>query len=161
MKKQKTTPPAVPKPPKTAEEQVHHVVRMMLNGEWRGGQSRVELADLWGVHERTVGDRAMAASCILAMRGTPIEQLIDDKLAQLDRVADSAMAGMRKDHKAAIMAIRLQMEIRGVLTKQRPKDDPKPAAEGGVDALLRSVVDDPTLREKLQAMLAGKAKEMH
>jgi hypothetical protein len=38
----------------------------------------------------------------------------------------------------------------------------KDIAQGeGVDALLRSVLEDPAMRDKVQAMLAGKAKEMH
>jgi hypothetical protein len=45
-------------------------------------------------------------------------------------------------------------KLEKVIKKQPPTGD-------GVDALLRSVLEDPAMREKVTAMLAGKAKEMH
>jgi hypothetical protein len=63
-----------------------HILRMMLRGEWRGGRSRKELAAEWKLHERTIGDDAMVASGVLARRGKPIEEVIDQKLAELEQI---------------------------------------------------------------------------
>ena len=167
-------------PPQAREdEQVDHIVKMMLRGEWKGGRSRKLLAAEWGIHERTVGDRAVIASGVLSRRGKPIEDLIDQKYAELEQIQAAAMKHKRavlvSDGKdagshveyvpdpqftAAVKAVQTQMEIRGVLTKHRPKET-QPGTEGGLEGLLRSVVDDPEMRDKLTAMLAGKAKEMH
>lgn len=156
-----------------------HIIKMMLGGAWKGARSRRSLAKEWGIHERTVGDDAVVASGVLSRRGKPIEELIDAKYAELEHIQKVAMERKRAmavsdgaengshveyvpdpDCAAAIKAIQQQMELRGVGTKARALNDGKPAGDG-VDALLRSVLEDPSLREKVTAMLAGKAKEMH
>lgn len=122
----------------SADEQVDAIVRMMATGSWRGMSSRAELAEQWGCHPRTVGDRAEHASHILKRTGGPLEQYVQEKLAELDNIKDTAMklmkpivvAGALKMHnfpdvKAAIVAIRTQLEIRGALgpAKRAAKDD--------------------------------------
>jgi hypothetical protein len=151
---------------------------MMLSGQWKGARSRRSLAKEWSIHERTVGDDAVVASGVLSRRGKPIEELIDSKYAELENIQRQAMEHKRAiqvsdgedgshleyvadpNFMAAIKAVQTQLEIRGVGTKARTLDEGKPITDG-VDALLRSVLEDPALREKVTAMLAGKAKEMH
>jgi hypothetical protein len=155
-----------------------HIIRMMLAGQWKGARSRRSLAKEWSIHERTVGDDAVVASGVLSRRGKPIEELIDAKYAELEHIQKQAMEHKRAvsvsdgesgshleyvadpNFIAAIKAVQTQMELRGAGTKARTLDAGKPAADG-VDGLLRSVLEDPALREKVTAMLAGKAKEMH
>lgn len=155
-----------------------HIIRMMLSGQWKGARSRRSLAKEWAVHERTVGDDAVVASGVLSRRGKPIEELIDAKYAELEQIQSAAMRHKRAmqvsdgeagshieyvpdpDFGAAIKAVQTQLEIRGVGTKARTLDDGKPAGEG-VEGLLRAVLDDPEMRDKVKAMLAGKQKEMH
>jgi hypothetical protein len=114
----------------TADEQIDAIVRMMVQGEWRGSASRRELAEAWGCHPRTVGERAYAASAVIHRAGSPLEDWIREKLAELDEVKNVAM-GLKKavvtkhgdssevewveapDCKAAAMAIKLQLEARG------------------------------------------------
>ena len=110
----------------TPSERQDHILRMMLRGEWRGGRSRKELAEEWKLHERTIGDDAMVASGVLARRGKPIEDLIDAKMAELETIQALALAD--GSWIAALKAIQLQMDIRGVTTTRRPKDD-APRAE--------------------------------
>jgi hypothetical protein len=163
----------------TPKEQEDYILRMMLRGEWKGGRSRKMLAKKWDLHERTVGDRALIASGVLARVGAPIEQEVHAALAELEgiqamalghkravTVSDGHLDGSHVEYVAdpqyrdAIAAIKLKMDIRGVTTMRRGKE-PEKAAGDGVDALLRSVLEDPAMRDKVQAMLAGKAKEMH
>ena len=170
-------------PQSREDEQIDTIVKLMLRGEWRGGQSRKELAKEWGVHERTVGDRAVIASGFLRRAGGELEAEVHEALAELDTIKALALGNQRAflvqtgrgenresrieyadepKLREATEAIRLKMDIRGVTSKSRGRNDPKdpPPAEG-IEALLRSVVDDPEMREKLKAMLAGKSKEMH
>lgn len=156
-----------------------HIIKMMLAGQWKGARSRRTLAKEWKIHERTVGDDAVVASGVLSRRGMPIEQLIDAKYAELEYIQRQAMERKKAivvsdgaengshveyvpdpDCAAAIKAVHTQLEIRGVNTKARTLDKDK-ASGDGVDALLRSVLEDPALRDKVTAMLAGKSKEMH
>jgi len=108
----------------TPAERTDHILKMMLRGEWKGGRSRKELAAEWKLHERTIGDDAMVASGVLARRGKPIEDLIDSKIAELETI--QALALEKEHFVAAIRAIQLQMDIRGVTSTSRPKLDGKP-----------------------------------
>jgi hypothetical protein len=111
----------------TKDEQVDHIVLLMLDLEWHGMKTRRELAAEWGCHERTVGTLAERANAIVARRGKPIEDAIDAKLADLERLQQKAeQAGEFKD---AIGAIKLYCEIRGVLSKQRGKSEEKALTE--------------------------------
>jgi hypothetical protein len=122
-----------------------HILRMMLRGEWRGGRSRKELAAEWKIHERTVGDDAMVASGVLSRRGTPIEDLIDQKLAELEQIQQMALerkgytiGGEEYDNpdlKSAILTIRLIMDIRGVTTVRRGKEEPAPTSHADLEKL--------------------------
>jgi len=122
----------------TPAERTDHILKMMLRGEWKGGRSRKELAAEWKLHERTIGDDAMVASGVLARRGKPIEDLIDARMAELESIQSRALEHQRAvvvagsveyvddpQFVAAIKAIQLQMDIRGVTTTRRPKDAEK------------------------------------
>lgn len=121
----------------TPAERTDHILRMMLRGEWKGGRSRKELAEEWKLHERTIGDDAMVASGVLARRGKPIEELIDARMAELESIQSRALEHKRAvvvggelvyvddpQFIAAIKAIQLQVDIRGVTSTSR-----KPAAD--------------------------------
>jgi hypothetical protein len=101
----------------TPAQRQDYVIKLMLAGKWKGGRSRRALAAKWGVHERTVGDDAVVASAVLSRRGKPIEELIDSKYAELEGIQAEALRASRPDFNAAIKAIQLQMDIRGVTTK--------------------------------------------
>lgn len=116
----------------TIDEQVDCVVRLMATGQWRGAASSKALAEEWQVHPRTVGDRAVVASGILKRTGSPIEEWVLGKLAELEEIKATAMRLQKPivhegvvtdlvdapDVKAAILAVRTQLEIRGQLTKK-------------------------------------------
>lgn len=126
----------------TPDDQVDCIIRMMLRAEWRGGPSRKALAAEWGVHERTVGDRAIIASGFLARTGKELEAEALEALAELDTIKALALANMKslvtKDGEVievpdpklreATEAIKLKMDIRGITSKSRgrnlPKDEP-------------------------------------
>lgn len=147
MKKPKP-PPKSNRTSPNRDDAVDRIVKLMLRGEWRGGKTRAEMADEYGVHERTVGDWAMIASGMLVRAGTPIEKLIDEKMAELEGIQRMALERVKVIHSAdgetnivpspelkeAIAAIRLQMEIRGVLTRHAPKQADKPASGDGVES---------------------------
>ncbi len=106
--------PAKPTPP-SPDEQVDHVVRLMATGQWRGMTTRAELAQQWGCHPRTVGDRAVIASALLKRTGGDLEAWVEGKLAELDQLKAEALMLEKPDVKAAIQAIRTQLEIRGAI----------------------------------------------
>ncbi len=125
----------------TADERIDHIARMMAKGEWRGMKSREKLADEWGVHQRTVGDWACRAHAVVSRRGAPIEEEIDQALADLEGIKRMALDNERVviDRKGdahyfaspmlreATDAVKLRMEIRGVLTKARGTEAPSDA----------------------------------
>lgn len=110
----------------TPDEQVDHIVKMMLEGEWKGPRSRRELAAAWGCHERTVGDRAVSAAAVCRRLGGPVEDMVQAKLAELEHIAEVAMELQRPvvvagvvelypapDVKAARQAVRDYLEVLG------------------------------------------------
>lgn len=119
----------------TADEQIDHIARMMTEGRWKGGRSQRELAKAWGIHPRTVADRALIASGFLARVGTDLERWVLGKLAELEHQQAVAMSLKRPfktgegpkgtvemlnapNVEAANRAVELQLRIRGVgLTK--------------------------------------------
>ncbi len=110
----------------TPDDQIDHIVRMMLSGDWAGSKSHKELAAGWGCHPRTVGDRAVVASGILKRAGGPLEDWVLGKLSELEHIKTEAMAREPPLVKTAVDAIRLQMEVRGVFVKkgaELPGDD--------------------------------------
>lgn len=115
----------------TTDEQIDHIVKLMIEGEWKGAQSHRELAAGWGCHPRTVGDRAVTASAIVKRAGGPLEDWVLLKLAELEHVKETAMRLQKAvvvagevqlfdapDTKAAAMAIKLQLEARGVFVRK-------------------------------------------
>jgi len=148
----KDTPTEPAKPPNrlTADEQVDHIVKLMVTREWRAGASHKELASAWGCHPRTVGDRAIIASGILARTGGPLEQWVESKMRALDELETQAASDGNVI--AAIKAIQLQMDIRGVTSTRRQKDD-KPAEHDDEYAKLSK-------EERIVRLKAALAEEM-
>lgn len=131
----------------TADEQIDHIVKLMLEGEWKGARSHRELAAAWGCHPRTVGDRAVAAAAVCHRLGGNVEAMIRAKLAELEHIAEVAMElnrpvvvsvgdGMGSkvelypapDVKAAERAIRSYLEVLGAFnhvkkTVELPADE--------------------------------------
>lgn len=122
----------------TPDEQIDAIVRLMVTGEWKGAASCRKLAVEWVCHPRTVGDRAVSASAVVHRVGTPLEEWITAKLAELEQVKEVAMRLKRPvvvsqggemgsvvelypapDVKAAALAIKLQLEARGVFAHAR------------------------------------------
>lgn len=137
------------KPIAITDERIDHIVGMFLDGTWEGMRTRRELAKEWGCHQRTVGDMAERASAVVARRGKPIEQAIDAKLADLERLQQKAEdAGEFKD---AINAIKLYCEVRGFLNKGRQKET---AADDGDEYAKLSRV------ERIARLEAAKAEEL-
>jgi len=107
------------------QERVERIATMMINGQWQGGASKEQLAAEWDIHERTVGQFAIMASLQLERKGQPIEELIGERIAELDNIKRQALEDAKPDYKAAIGAIKLIMDIRGVTLARKPsKADP-------------------------------------
>lgn len=151
----------------TIDEQVDCVVRLMATGQWRGAASSKALAEEWQVHPRTVGDRAVVASGILKRTGSPIEEWVLGKLAELEEIKATAMRLQKPivhegvvtdlvdapDVKAAILAVRTQLEIRGQLTKKVEVSKGEPIAPAddarAVEAKLLAALEE--VRAKIQS----------
>ncbi|MES2359937.1 MAG: hypothetical protein V4529_16480 [Gemmatimonadota bacterium] len=148
----------------TKVEQEDHIIRMMMAGRWFGGRSSEALAKEWGIHPRTVADRALVASGVIRRRGSPIEEFIDQKMAELEalqaaamdevkwfKVGDELVSKPAQNVGAAINAVRLQAEIKGALVR---KVETK--------AVAADMTDDE-LRARLKAALdqAEERKEIH
>jgi hypothetical protein len=110
----------------TSDEQIDHIVKLMLEGEWKGARSHRELAAAWGCHPRTVSYRANEAAAVCRRMGGDVESLVRAKLAELEQIADAAMNHKRPvvvgrevtlypapDFKAAAKATRDYLEVLG------------------------------------------------
>ena len=108
------------------DQQIDHIVKLMLEGEWKGSRSHRELADAWGCHPRTVGDRAIAAAAVCRRMGGNVEAMVRAKLAELEHLIEVAMDLQRPvvvdkqvelypapDVKAARAALRDYLEVLG------------------------------------------------
>ena len=135
----------------TADEQVDHIVRLMVTREWRAGRSHKMLAEEWDCHPQTVAERARIASGFLVRAGGTLETWVAGKMQALEELEHQAAIG--GDVKAAILAIRLQAEIRGVLTRQMGK---KPG-ESNEDA--RAAFLKMTGEERIAELKAAIAEE--
>lgn len=156
------------------DDRIDHIVRMMLKRQWKGMVSREKLAEEWGCHEKTVGTMADRASAIVARRGQPIEQEIDDALAELEQIKLMALNNERcsvdkdgNEHyfaapmlREATDAIKLKLEIRGVLTKQRGKEPAKPDVEDEYSKMTREQ-QVARLKEELAKLEAEGKDGMH
>lgn len=155
----------------SADEQIDHILKLMLEGEWKGAESHRVLAAGWGCHPRTVGDRAVAAAAVLRRIGGPVEDLVKAKLAELEHIKETAMGLQRPvvvdkqvelypapDVKTAAMAVKTYLEVLGAFNHTR-----KVQVDG-----IKPGEDARTVREKLVAalaevdkQLAAEQKEMH
>lgn len=110
----------------STDDQVDHIIRMMLRGEWKGMKSRAELSEKWGIHEHTVGLRAQAASTFLRKQGSDIEVEAREALAELDTIKRIAMESVDKDGnpllREATAAIKLKMDILGITTRRSDRN---------------------------------------
>lgn len=110
----------------TTDQQVDHIIRMMLRGEWKGMKSRAELSAEWGIHEHTVGMRAQAASTFLRKQCTDLEVEAREALAELDNIKRMALECVDKDGnpllREATAAIKLKMDILGITSRHRVKE---------------------------------------
>ncbi len=96
-----------------AAQQVDTIAKLMATGQWRGMRSRRELAELWGIHERTVGYRAQEASAFLKRVGKPIEQVIMETLDDLEDIQAEALEQGELD--IARKAVMDRATVRGVV----------------------------------------------
>lgn len=130
----------------TPDEQIDEIIRLMLSGRWQGMKTRAELAKQWDIHERTVGERAKYASAFLVRQGKDIEAEAREALAELDSIKRMALTHTKaivvgkKDNpsvefvdepklKEATDAIRLKMDILGITSKSRGRNERKPEAD--------------------------------
>jgi hypothetical protein len=121
----------------TRDERIDFIVRAMAEGRWDGCKSHEELAKRWGLHPRTVGEYAGAASAVIGRMGTPLEDFCESKLAELEALHRAALARERivrlrcaacgagseerapdPDIRGAADAVRLQCQIRGALVQR-------------------------------------------
>jgi hypothetical protein len=121
----------------TRAERIDYIVRAMTEGRWSAGKSHQELAERWGLHPRTVSEYAGAASAIIDRMGTPLEDFVEAKLAELETMHRVAMSRERlvrvrclacgqgsderapdPDVKGAAEAVRLQLQARGALVQR-------------------------------------------
>lgn len=103
------------------DAQVDHILKLMLNGQWKGAQSNQELSAKWKCHPRTVSDRACEASAVLKRLGGPVEAFIERKLAELEAL--QAMATADGNVRDAVKAIELAAKIRGALVQKHEHKD--------------------------------------
>jgi hypothetical protein len=102
------------------DDRIDRIVGMMLNAEWKGCRSHRELAAEWRCHPRTVGDLAMSAAAVCRrLAGADAGLLIQQKLAELEHIADVAMSMYRPDVKAAERAVRSYLEVLGAFNHVR------------------------------------------
>ncbi len=139
----------------TSDERVDHIIRLMLEGDWHGGSSSKKLAAEWECHPKTVSDLACRASAVLKRSGAPIEQEIAQALAELDSLKALALSyergfvvkdGVDSSHveyvsdpqiREAISAVKLRMDILGVTSTKRGKEQTKPAVDDEYDKLTK------------------------
>lgn len=124
----------------SADDQIDHIVRMMLEGEWQGGRSHKALAIEWGCHPRTVCDRAIAASAVCRRIGGPVDELVRAKLAELEHIKDVALGLDKPDVKAAHLAVKTYLEVLGAFNHVKKTQELAP-----------DDVDRMTPAEKLEA----------
>lgn len=108
----------------TNEEMRAHIAQLMIHGDWHGGTSRKELAEQWGVAERTVGDRALEASRAIGLN-RDIKGWVDEKIQQLEQ--DAALARSLGKPRDAAYCIELQAKLLGAMApvkrQEMPADD--------------------------------------
>lgn len=154
----------------TPDQQIDAIVKMMVQGQWKGSASSRKLAQEWECHPRTVGDRAVAASAVVKRAGGPIEGWILLKMAELEHVKEVAMRLKRPvvvnkrvrlfnapDTKAAEKAIRLQLEARGALNHVK-KTQEVPADGAALKDLVKAILGDEHVRAEVLAQLK---EELH
>lgn len=114
------------------DEKIDHILKMMLEGEWKGCRSHRELAAGWSCHPRTVGDLAQSAADIKRRLAGDAEKMVHAKLAELEHIAEVAMNLQRPvivnkqvelypapDVKAAEKAVRDYLEVLGAFNHVR------------------------------------------
>jgi hypothetical protein len=149
----------------TADEQIDHIVKMMLEGEWKGSRSHRELAAGWGCHPRTVGDRAVAAAAVCRRLGGDVEERVRAKLAELEHIAEVAMGLQRPlvvkgevelypapDVKAAEKAIHDYLEVLGAFnhTKKTQEVPAEPLPDEELQAKLEEALAEVKARRAAQ-----------
>lgn len=110
----------------TPDEQIEHIIKLMLEGEWKGSRTSRELAAGWGVHPKTVSIRAMSAAAVIEHSAGDIPKMVRAKLAELEHLIEVAMSLQKHvvvdddvrfypapDVKVARAAIRDYLEILG------------------------------------------------
>ncbi len=99
------------------DEQVDHILQLMLNGQWQGAKSNGELAQTWACHPRTVSDRACEASAVLKRIGGPVEDYVAKAMAEID--ADIATARAEGEWGAVMKGHELKAKLKGALIQKR------------------------------------------
>lgn len=105
----------------TNEQMRTHIAQLMIHGDWHGVTSRKELAEQWGVAERTVGDRALEASRAIGLN-RDIRGWVDEKIQQLEQ--DAALARELGRPRDAAYCIELQAKLLGAMAPVKRQDVP-------------------------------------
>jgi hypothetical protein len=157
----------------TSDEQIDHIVKLMLEGEWKGARSHRELAAAWGCHPRTVSYRANEAAAVCRRMGGDVESLVRAKLAELEQIADAAMnhkrpivvAGLVElhpapDFKAAAKATRDYLEVLGAFNHVKKTQD-VPGDEVGKMTPAEKLEAHRKAVAELEQEIAGTKGDMH
>lgn len=136
----------------TNEEMRAHIAQLMIHGDWHGVTTRKELAEQWGIAERTVGDRALEASRAIGLN-RDIKGWVDEKIQQLEQDANQArQLGRPRD---AAYCTELQAKLLGAMAPVKRQEVP------GDEVSKMSREEKIAAHKQAIAELEGEGKEMH
>ncbi len=78
----------------TPDEQIDHIVQLMIRREWNPGVTHKALAEEWSIGVRQVSERAKRASVAIA-HAYPVKEWVTEAVAELDSIQAAAMAEVK------------------------------------------------------------------